>query len=55
LILHFTCLVPLAYLLGIHFGLGLSGVWGSAVVYVVLLTAVMSWKFWKGDWQHIKI
>lgn len=55
LILHFTCLVPLAYLLGIHFGFGLAGVWGSAVVYVVLLTAVMSWKFWKGDWQHIKI
>jgi Na+-driven multidrug efflux pump len=55
LVLHFTCLVPLAWLLGVTFGFGLPGVWGAAVVYVALLTSVMSWKFWKGDWQHIRI
>jgi Na+-driven multidrug efflux pump len=55
LILHFTCLVPLAYLLGITFGYGLMGIWGAAVVYVILLTAVMSWKFAHGDWKKIKI
>jgi len=55
LILHFTCLVPLAWLLGITLGFGLMGIWGAAVVYVVLLTAVMSWKFALGDWKHIKI
>ena len=55
LILHFTCLVPLAWILGITLGFGLLGIWGAAVIYVILLTAVMSWKFWRGDWQRIKI
>jgi Na+-driven multidrug efflux pump len=55
LVLHFTCLVPLAWLLGITFGFGLPGIWGAAVVYVVLLTGVMTHKFWRGDWQAIKI
>lgn len=55
LILHFTCLVPLAYLFGITLGFGLAGIWSAAVVYVVLLTVVMSWKFAKGDWMDIKI
>lgn len=55
LVLHFTCLVPLAWLLGVVWGFGLVGIWGAAVVYVVLLTAVMVWKFWRGDWKKIRI
>ena len=55
LILHFGCLVPLAWLLGITLGYGLVGIWAAAVVYVVGLSAVMTWKFAKGDWQSIKI
>lgn len=55
LLLHFTCLVPLAYLLGITLGFGLPGIWSSTVVYVVLLTAVMAWKFARGDWQKIQL
>jgi Na+-driven multidrug efflux pump len=55
LILHFTCLVPLAWLLGITLDLRLIGIWSAAVVYVVLLTAVMVWKFAKGDWKSIRI
>jgi Na+-driven multidrug efflux pump len=55
LILHFSCLVPLAWLLGITFELGLVGIWSASVVYVVLLTAVMVWKFAKGDWKTIQI
>ncbi len=55
LILHFTCLVPLAWLLGITFGFGLVGIWASAVLYAALLAAVMVWKFAKGDWMHIRI
>lgn len=55
LVLHFTCLVPLAYLLGITFGFGLMGIWGAAAVYVVLLTIVMTWKFARGDWKHIRL
>ena len=55
LILHFCCLVPLAWLLGITFGFGLVGIWSAALVYVVLLTAVMVFKFKSGDWKTIKL
>jgi Na+-driven multidrug efflux pump len=55
LVLHFTCLVPLAWLLGISWGFGLVGIWGAAIIYVVLLTIVMSWKFAQDDWKKIKI
>jgi multidrug resistance protein, MATE family len=55
LILHFLCLVPLAWLLGIKLGYGLIGIWSAAVIYVLLLTAVMIWKFAKGDWKAIRI
>jgi putative MATE family efflux protein len=55
LILHFTCLVPLAWLLGITFGFGLMGIWAAGVVYIALLAAVMSWKFKLGDWKHIAL
>jgi multidrug resistance protein, MATE family len=55
LVLHFFCLVPLAWLFGITLNLGLPGIWGSAAIYVFLLTGVMVWKFGRGDWKTISI
>ncbi|MDP6943787.1 MAG: MATE family efflux transporter [Myxococcota bacterium] len=55
MVLHMTCLVPLAYILGIVLDQGLIGVWASAVVYIVLMSAVMARKFASGDWKHIKL
>ena len=55
LVLHFMCLVPLAWLFGITLHLGLPGIWSSAVVYVLLLTTAMIWKFRRGDWKTISI
>jgi Na+-driven multidrug efflux pump len=55
LILHFTCLVPLAWLLGITLDHGLVGIWSAAITYIVLLAATMTTKFAKGDWKAIRI
>jgi multidrug resistance protein, MATE family len=55
LILHFTCLVPMAWLLGITLGFGLMGIWGAGVLYVVLLAGTMVWKFRSGDWKKIRL
>ncbi len=55
LVLHFTSLVPLAWLLGVHYDMGLDGLWYSALVYVVLLAAIMIWKFRGGSWKSIKL
>ena len=55
LVLHFLCLVPLAWILGITMGFGLIGIWSAAVSYVLLLCTAMVWKFARGDWKHIKI
>jgi Na+-driven multidrug efflux pump len=55
LILHFCCLVPLAWLLGITFDLKLVGIWSAAVIYVLLLSTAMCIKFWRGDWKSIRI
>jgi len=55
LLLHFTVVVPGAYLLGVVAGMGLMGVWIAASAYVVLLAAIMAWKFAEGSWKQIKI
>jgi MATE family multidrug resistance protein len=55
LILHFTCLVPLAWVLGITWHFGLIGIWSAGVIYTLLLSAIMSYKFRSGDWKHIRI
>jgi len=53
--LHFTCLVPLAYLMGVVIGWGILGVWLAAVIYVILLAGIMGWKFNQGGWKAIRI
>ncbi len=55
LVLVFGCLVPLAYVLGIHFHMGLLGIWTSACVYMVLAAVTMTLKFRSGSWKSIKL
>lgn len=55
LVLHFGCLVPLAWLFGLQLNLGLVGIWSSALLYAVLLTTAMVVKFRSGDWKGIKV
>jgi len=55
LILHFTCLVPLAWFFGISLGYGLMGIWSAGVIYCIALAAIMVWKFKSGDWKRIAL
>ncbi len=55
LILHFLCLVPLAWLLGVTLGWGQTGIWLAAVVYIVALAIAMIAKFKLGSWKAIKL
>jgi multidrug resistance protein, MATE family len=53
--LHFLCLVPLAWLLGLKLQYGFLGVWSAAIAYIVLLTIIMGLKFFEGKWKAITI
>ncbi len=55
MILHFSCLVPLSFLLSSTLGLGFLGVWLAAAAYIVLLAIIMGWKFWGGKWKEIQV
>jgi MATE family multidrug resistance protein len=54
-ILHVTCLVPLAYFMGLVWDFGLVGIWSSSLIYLTLMAAVMAWKFRTGDWKAIEL
>jgi MATE family multidrug resistance protein len=54
-LLHFGVLVPLAWLLGPFLGLGLIGIWASAVIYVFGLALAMGGKFLGKGWRKIEL
>jgi len=54
-ILHFLCLAPLAWLLAIHFEMGILGCWIAAIVYATGLLIATSIKFMQGSWQKLKL
>lgn len=55
IVLHFLCLVPLSWFLALPMGLGLNGIFLAAVVYIVGLGTLMTWKFRSGTWKKIRI
>jgi putative MATE family efflux protein len=54
-VLHFFCLVPLAWLCGVTLNWGVMGVWMGVFVYVLGLCLIMGWKFAEGRWKEIRI
>lgn len=51
-ILHFTCLVPLAWLFAIVLDLGLIGCWYATACYGGALLVATALKFWSGGWKR---
>jgi putative MATE family efflux protein len=55
LVLHFTCMAPLAYFFAIVMEQGLFGCWMATGVYGSLLAVAMGVKFWRGSWTKTVI
>ena len=47
--------VPLAYVLGVVMEGGLTGAWLGGLVHIVLLAAVLYYRFRSGAWRRIEI
>lgn len=54
-ILHFFCLVPLAWFLAIYLDIGILGCWIAAVIYACGLTSATAIRFLQGSWKHLKL
>ena len=51
--LHFTCLIPLSYLIGIVFDFGVLGMWCAVLVYASALCTIMFCKLRAGGWKKV--
>ena len=52
-VLHFGCLVPLAYVFAVPMGMGLLGCWYATMIYGLLLLVATAWRFAAGRWKAI--
>jgi len=53
--INWFMLVPLAYVLGKYMEFGLMGAYISLVMYMVILSFVMGWKFKQGEWKKTRV
>ena len=47
--------VPLSYLLGITFDLGLAGPWIAFALFLLVEAALIIFRVWQGKWKHIEV
>jgi Na+-driven multidrug efflux pump len=47
--------LPAAWLLGVYFGLGLTGVWFGLCGEIVLRAGFFSWRFLHGGWKRVRV
>jgi putative MATE family efflux protein len=52
---HWLFFLPLVYLLGIKAHMGLNGAWLSASIYLLLISAILSFRFLSMKWAKIKL
>ncbi|MEX0602882.1 MAG: MATE family efflux transporter, partial [Bacteroidota bacterium] len=55
IITHWIVFLPLSYVLGVTFKMGIVGAWIGLPVYIVLYSGVSWWKFLSGSWKTIKV
>jgi MATE family multidrug resistance protein len=54
-ILHFFCLVPLAWFLAIYLNIGILGCWIAAVTYATGLMIATALRFIQGKWKTLNL
>lgn len=47
--------VPAAYIVGIHFGFGLNGVWVVLCAELTLRSMMFTWRFLHGGWSRVRV
>jgi MATE family multidrug resistance protein len=52
-VLHFGCLVPLAWVFAVTLGWGLIGCWYATAIYALLLLGATAWRFAAGRWKAL--
>ena len=51
--LHFLCLIPISYVLGIVLDTGILGMWSAVLLYASSLCLIMFLKLRGGSWKKI--
>ncbi len=54
-LLSWLVFLPLAYILAVPAGLGLTGAWMGGLGSIVLLASILSLRFHGGAWREIRI
>jgi len=54
-VLSWGVFLPLSYLFGFHLEGGLTWAWVGGLVYIMLLSATLAYRFRSGAWQDVKI
>jgi Na+-driven multidrug efflux pump len=52
-VLHFGCLVPLAWVFAVTLEMGLVGCWYATAIYGLLLLGATAWRFAAGLWKAL--
>jgi putative MATE family efflux protein len=55
IVTHWIIFLPVAYLLGVTWELGIVGAWAGLPVYILLYTAIAWMKFRSGSWKAIRV
>lgn len=55
IVTHWIIFLPVSYLLGVTFGLGIVGAWAGLPIYIMFYTAFAWRKFRSGSWKAITV